>query len=79
MGAISRGGMLSNLMLTFQCLVIKFYDFFRFFLSFILFPFLKNYLFYVYEYTITLLKHTRRGHIRSHYKMVVSHHVVAGN
>jgi hypothetical protein len=36
------------------------------------------YLFYVYEYTIALFKHTRRGH-QIPLQMVVSHHVVAGN
>jgi hypothetical protein len=36
-----------------------------FFLSF--FFFLKIYLFYVYEYTVAIFRHTRRG-IRSHYR-----------
>ena len=44
------------------------------------FFFLKRliYVFYVYEYTIALFRHTRRGH-RILLQMVVSHHVVAGN
>jgi hypothetical protein len=36
------------------------------------------YLFYVYEYTIALFRHTRGGH-QTPLQMVVSHHVVAGN
>jgi hypothetical protein len=44
--------------------------------SFLLLRFI--YLFYVYEYTIALFRHTRRGHQIS-LQMVVSHHVVAGN
>jgi hypothetical protein len=42
--------------------------------------FLKNviYLFYVYECTIVVFRHTRRGHWIP-LQMVVSHHVVAGN
>ena len=36
------------------------------------------YLFYVYEYTVAVFRHTRRGH-RIPLQMVVSHHVVAGN
>jgi hypothetical protein len=36
------------------------------------------YLFNVYEYTIALFRHTRRGH-QIPLQMVVSHHVVAGN
>jgi hypothetical protein len=36
------------------------------------------YLFYVYEYTIALFRHTRRGH-QIPLQMVVSHHVVVGN
>ena len=40
--------------------------------------FKKNYLFYVYEYTDTVFRHTRRGH-QIPLQMVVSHHVVAGN
>jgi hypothetical protein len=39
---------------------------------------LKNYLFYVYEYTVAVLNHTRRVH-QILLQMVVSHHVVAGN
>ena len=35
------------------------------------------YLFYVCEYTVTVFRHTRRGHQIS-LLMVVSHHVVAG-
>jgi hypothetical protein len=36
------------------------------------------YLFYVYDYTVAVFRHTRRGHqIPLH--MVVSHHVVTGN
>jgi hypothetical protein len=40
--------------------------------------FIKIYFFYVYEYTVTVFRHTRRGH-RSLLQMVVSHHGVAGN
>jgi hypothetical protein len=36
------------------------------------------YLFYVYEYTVAVFRHTRRGH-KIPIQMVVSHHVVAGN
>ena len=38
--------------------------------------FLKDFknLFHVYEYTVAVFRHTRRGH-----QMVESHHVVAGN
>jgi hypothetical protein len=39
---------------------------------------LKTYLFYVYEYTVAVFRHTRKGH-RIPLQMVVSHHVVAGN
>jgi hypothetical protein len=42
------------------------------------FFFFKIYLFYVYECTIALFRHTRRGH-QIPLQMVVSHHVVAGN
>jgi hypothetical protein len=35
-------------------------------------------LFYVCEYTVTLFRHTRRGHWIP-LQMVMSHHVVAGN
>jgi hypothetical protein len=38
--------------------------------------FLK-YLFYIYEYTVAVFKHTRRGRPIS-LQMVVRHHVVAG-
>jgi hypothetical protein len=44
----------------------------------LIFLFLKIYLFYVYEYTIALFRHTRRGH-QIPLQMAVSHHVVAGN
>jgi hypothetical protein len=44
----------------------------------ILFFFFKIYLFYVCEYTVTVFRHTRRGH-QIPLQMVVSHHVVAGN
>jgi hypothetical protein len=38
----------------------------------------KKYVFNVYEYSVTVFRHTRREHwIPS--QMVVSHHVVAGN
>ena len=40
--------------------------------------FKKNYLFYVYEYTVTVFRHTRRGH-QIPLQVVGSHHVVAGN
>jgi hypothetical protein len=36
------------------------------------------YLLYVYEYTFTVFRHTRRGYPIP-LQMVVSHHVVAGN
>jgi hypothetical protein len=36
------------------------------------------YLFCVYEYTVAVFRHTRRGH-KIPLQMVVSHHVVAGN
>jgi hypothetical protein len=49
---------------------------FSFFLSFLSLRFI--YLFYVYEYTVAVFRHTRRGH-RIPLQMVVSHHVVAGN
>jgi len=39
--------------------------------------FFKTYLFIIYEYTVTVFRHTRRGHQMS-LQMVVSHHVVAG-
>jgi hypothetical protein len=35
-------------------------------------------LFYVYEYTVAVFRHTRRGH-QIPLQMVVSHHVVAEN
>jgi hypothetical protein len=35
-------------------------------------------LFYLYEYTVALFRHTRRGH-QIPLQVVVSHHVVAGN
>jgi hypothetical protein len=41
------------------------------------FFFFKSYLFYLYEYTVAVLRHTRRGH-QIPLQMVVSHHVVAG-
>ena len=44
----------------------------------LLFFFLKIYLFYVYEYTVDVFRHTRRGHWIP-LQMVVSHYVVAGN
>jgi hypothetical protein len=40
--------------------------------------FKKNYLFYVYEYTVAFCRHTRREH-RIPLQMVVTHHVVVGN
>jgi hypothetical protein len=36
------------------------------------------YLFYVYEYTVAVFRHIRRGH-QIPLQMVVSHHVVTGN
>jgi hypothetical protein len=39
---------------------------------------INYYLFYVYEYTIAIFRHTRRGNWIP-LQMVVSHHVVAGN
>jgi hypothetical protein len=45
---------------------------------FVLFCFKRFYLFYVYEHTVAVFSHTRRGHqIPS--QVFVSHHVVAGN
>jgi len=35
-------------------------------------------LFHIYEYTVAVFRHTRRGH-RIPLHMVVSHHVVSGN
>jgi hypothetical protein len=43
-----------------------------------LFVCFKIYLSYVYEYTVAVFRHTRRGHQIS-LQIVVSHHVVAGN
>jgi hypothetical protein len=40
--------------------------------------FFKIYLFYVYEYTVAIFRHTRGGHLIP-LQMAVSHHVVAGN
>jgi hypothetical protein len=40
--------------------------------------FILKKLFYVYVYTVTVFRHTRRGH-QVTLQMVVSHHVVAGN
>ena len=40
--------------------------------------FLKIYLFYLYEFTVAVFRHTIRGH-QVLLQMVVSHHVVAGN
>jgi hypothetical protein len=37
----------------------------------------KKDLFYAYEYTVAVFRHTRRGH-QIPLQMVVSHHVVAG-
>jgi hypothetical protein len=48
----------------------------NFYISWISF-FLKIYLFYLYEYTVAVFRHTRRGHPIP-LQMVVSHHVVAG-
>ena len=42
------------------------------------FLFLKIYLFILYEYTVAVFRHTRRGH-RIPLQMIVSHHVDAGN
>ena len=39
---------------------------------------LKTYLFHLYEYTVAVFRHTRKGHWIP-LQMVVSHHVVAGN
>jgi hypothetical protein len=39
--------------------------------------FLKIYLFYVYDYTVAIFRHTLREH-QIPLQMVVSHHVVAG-
>jgi hypothetical protein len=44
----------------------------------LLFFFLIRFIYLIYEYTVAVFRHTRRGHqILLH--MVVSHHVVAGN
>jgi hypothetical protein len=40
--------------------------------------FLKIYLFYIYEYSVAVFRHTGRGHQIS-LMMVVSDHVVAGS
>jgi hypothetical protein len=48
------------------------------FSSLLFFSFLKNYLFYVYEYTVAVFRHTRRGH-QTQLQIVVCHHVVVGN
>jgi hypothetical protein len=42
------------------------------------FSFLKIYLFYLYEYTVAVFRHTRRGH-QIPLQIVVSHHVIGGN
>jgi hypothetical protein len=42
------------------------------------FFFMKMFLFYICEYTVTVFRHTRRGH-QIPLQVVVSHHVVAGN
>jgi hypothetical protein len=42
------------------------------------FLFFNIYLFYAYEHTVAVFRHTRRGH-GIPFQMVVSHHVVAGN
>jgi hypothetical protein len=38
----------------------------------------NNYLLYVCEYTVTVSRHTRRGH-QTQLQTVVNHHMVAGN
>jgi hypothetical protein len=48
-----------------------------FWFSFFFFLFFKIYFLYVYEYTVALFRHTRRGH-QIALQMVVRHHVVAG-
>jgi hypothetical protein len=45
--------------------------------SYSFFFFFKD-LFYVYEHTVAVFRHTRKGHPII-FQMVVSHHVVAGN
>jgi hypothetical protein len=40
--------------------------------------FLRFIYFYLYEYTVTVFRHSRRGH-QIPLQMAVSHHVVAGN
>jgi hypothetical protein len=40
--------------------------------------FLNIYIFYLYDYTVAVFRHTRRGR-QILLQMVVSHHVVAGN
>jgi len=49
-------------------------------ISFFFYSFFQRfiYLFYVYEYTVSVFRHIRRGD-RIPLQMVVSHHVVAGN
>jgi hypothetical protein len=42
-----------------------------------IFPFFKKNLFYLYEYTVAVFRHTRRGH-QIPLQMVVSHHAVVG-
>jgi hypothetical protein len=38
----------------------------------------KKHIYFMYEYTVAVFTHTRRGH-QIPLQMLVSHHVVAGN
>jgi hypothetical protein len=44
----------------------------------VLFSFKDLFIYFIYEYTTAVFRHTRRGH-QIPLQMVVSHHVVAGN
>jgi hypothetical protein len=46
--------------------------------DYLVYSFRFIYSFYVYEYTIALFRHTRRGY-QIPLQMIVSHHVVSGN
>jgi hypothetical protein len=57
------------------------FSFVEYVVSFSVFFFFKDlfiYLFYVYEYTVALFRHTRRGQ-QIPLQMVMGYHVVSGN
>jgi hypothetical protein len=57
------------------------FSFVEYVVSFSIFFFFKDlfiYLFYVYEYTVALFRHTRRGQ-QIPLQMVMGYHVVSGN